>query len=104
MSPLTSEARPPVHVVHHACHQLGRVQRGEAGERHTLDVRVELAAEAGDDAFADGGPEIGLAEAARGLDQVRPQEGQRRDAVARAGTSRVPCSDAGTSLTVLSLD
>ena len=70
------QPREPVDVGDHARHQLGGVQRGEEGERHALDVGVELAADAGDDALAHRRHQVGLAEAADALEQVGAEQGE----------------------------
>ncbi len=73
------EAGQAVHVGHHPGHQIPRVQGGEERQRHRLDVRVELAPDARDHALPHGGHEVGLAEAARALQQVGPEQGEGDD-------------------------
>ena len=73
------EPREAIDVGDHARHQLGGVQRGEEGQRHALDVRVQLAADAGDDPLADRGHQVGLAEAADALEQVDAEHGEREE-------------------------
>jgi hypothetical protein len=69
------EAGEPVDVGDDARHQLGGVQRGEEGQRHALDVAVELAPNARDHALTHRGHEVGLAEAGGALDEVGAQHG-----------------------------
>ena len=78
-STVEDEPREAVDVGDHARHQLGGVQRGEEGQRHALDVGVQLAADAGDDALAHRRHQVGLAEAAPALQQVHAEQGERQE-------------------------
>ena len=71
------EPREPGHVGQDPGHEVRRVDVGEERERHGLDVRVELAAQARHDPLAGGGHQVRLEVAREALDDVHREERER---------------------------
>ena len=68
-----------IDVVDHPGHQLGRVHLRIEGQRHALDMAVELSPDPRDHALSDGGHEVGLPVAGKALDEVGAEEDEGKD-------------------------
>ena len=73
------QPRQAVHVVDDTGHQLRRMDLRVEGQRHALDMAVELPPDAGDHALADGRHQVGLPVAPKPLDDVGAEEHEGKD-------------------------